>query len=148
MDGKRYIINFFGRIYHPEALCFTNLKKRTFTMNKRQYMKKSVHLSIGTVLGCMLFLFSTNPERLPLPMLLIMPLLMTGFAVGILRMALIAFTDWGVDRIRQLSLVGGTGVLVIALLNSLSQLGIQDIVLCLALIAGLAFYLRRFQSAV
>ncbi len=105
-----------------------------------------MQLSIGSVLGCMLFLFFTNPERLPVVLTLTVPVLLAALCVGMTRLVCAVFTDMTEVRIRRLSIITGAGVLVVALLGSLGQLGIQDFILSAALVSGVVFYLRRFQT--
>lgn len=116
-------------------------------MTKKDFLKKSVRLSIGSVLGCMLFLFFTSPANLPVFFLLIIPVLFAVFCVGVSRIIGLVFFEYSGAAIRRISIVIGAGALLLSLLGSLGQLGFQDVLLASALITGVVFYLRRFQQA-
>lgn len=105
-----------------------------------------MQLGIGTVLGCMLFLLMTNPESLPIVFLLLLPAMIAVSAASFARVLILVFTEVTIDRSKVISAVVGAGVMTFALLGSLHQLGVQDLILLALLTSGSLFYLKRFQG--
>jgi hypothetical protein len=93
------------------------------------------------VLG--IFLMSTDPYNIPLP-LLVVPFILVGF--GIFRgltFTVSNLTKLSKTRIRLLAGLITSLILLVVLLQSIRQLSLKDFFLLVALLFGLTFYLRR-----
>ncbi len=91
-----------------------------------------------------IFILMTDPYRLPLPLLLI-PFLLIGiscycFIKEFLRMAPIS-----VRKRKFIAVVLTIIILLGVLLQSIRQLSIKDFLILLALLIGVAFYMRRMD---
>lgn len=108
--------------------------------------KKDGLIGLSGMLLIGLFIFSTDPKSLSAVFLLVLPVLIavTVFVITRLLLRLCSSMTGGLMNI--ISMVVATGSLLVVLLGSLGQLGSQDSLLALLLVAGLAFYFRRWGT--
>jgi FlaA1/EpsC-like NDP-sugar epimerase len=111
--------------------------------------QKLVRLVIRCLLALgllVLLLLTTNPYHLPL-VLLILPFVLI-FAViyeGMLAIGL-SISGQSSKKRRQINaLILSGGIITLALLQSIRQLSLRDLIIIILLIAGLAFYVRRID---
>lgn len=113
---------------------------------KQYFIKKDVLLSSLSILGILSFVFITNPQSMPILFVLLLPLLFAAGAFVTTRLLLRVFFDVNDRQLKILSLSFAGGALLVVVLGSLKQLGIQDFVLALLLVAGSAFYFLKNLS--
>lgn len=115
-------------------------------MTRKDYIKRNVKLCIAAICGFSFFLFVTNPQSLPVVLLLVIPLLLGLTSLFAVRSLGAVFTRVSIDRLKRFSVLVAGGVLLIALLGSLGQLDFQDVLLSSLLVGGLGFYTNRFNQ--
>lgn len=103
-------------------------------------------LSAGIML-IMLFIISTNPSNSSVALLLVFPVIVAVTAFVATKLCLQVFTSMNDAVIRTICVVVASGILLLLFLGSLGQLGAQDVLLAVLLIAGLVFYLKRVHLA-
>jgi hypothetical protein len=93
-----------------------------------------------------LFLMFTNPDKLPLPLLLV-PFLIIFTALFLTVMFVGSHTHFlkGISTRRKYAIAGFVAALpmLLALFQSLHQLTIRDVLIAVALIVGVIFYISR-----
>lgn len=107
--------------------------------------KRELVLSTIGSLSILLLLISTNPQTMPAAFLLIFPLLVAFTSFMIAKLILRFFTNANEMSVKIISSLVAMGSLLVVLLGSLGQLGLQDFLLASLLIGGLVFYLKRLQ---
>lgn len=110
-----------------------------------KYRKDLIAGAVGIGL-ILLFIFTTNPATLPVPLLLLLPIMVLVTGLIIIRLVLRVFTHLSEPKIKGLGIVLAVGPTLLVILGSLGQLSIQDIALALMLVAGFAWYLKRVQG--
>lgn len=112
--------------------------------NTNVYKIDAILAIAGTAI-IFLFILLTNPQNLSALFLLFLPLLIAFTSYRITKLLIEIFSDWSMKRVKQVSAVLATGITLIVLLSSLHQLGLQDFILSVSLVAGFGWYLRRLQ---
>ena len=107
---------------------------------------KNIFLLLALYASLPLFLMSTNPERLPLPLLLVPFLLL--FLVIFLTVLLIGKRTpilKGMQRRRQYAVAALIAAIpmLLAVFQSLHQLNGRDILIAIGLAAAVSFYIAR-----
>lgn len=104
--------------------------------------KDGLIASLG-IMFIALFIFMTNPRSLSAAWLLFMPILIAITVFAVTRLLLRLTSTKTEQLMTTTSGIVAAGSLVVVLLGSLKQLGLQDGLLALVLVAGLIFYFRR-----
>lgn len=95
------------------------------------------------VLLLAIFLF-TDPYRLPL-VLLVLPFLLFGMGCFISLKVLLRFTPIAPGRRGVMAGILTAAILLVLLLQSIRQLSVRDLLILLALLSGVTFYVRRID---
>jgi hypothetical protein len=103
-----------------------------------RFLLTSVYLVIPV------FLLMTNPEKLPLP-LLILPFVLLFAALFLTARLLLRryFANLGGRYNRGLALALATLPVLLLILQSIGQLSIRDLLITAGLLIGLVFYFRK-----
>lgn len=112
-------------------------------IEKTNQIKNDTKLAALSVVGIVFLIFITNPTRMPIVFVLLIPALISFFTFVFSRLMLRVFFNIGDHQLRVLSYAVAGSVLFVLLLGSLKQLGLQDFVLSALLAGGLAFYFLR-----
>jgi len=105
--------------------------------------KKIIYLCATPIL-LLTFMFSTDPYRLPL-VLLVIPFIL--LAVTVYQFASVGFQPAPVSapKKKYLSLIVSGLIVLLIILQSLHQLSIKDLLILLALLASVTFYVRKID---
>lgn len=104
---------------------------------------KKVGLLLLPFLALGFFLMITDPYDIPLP-LLVVPFVLLGFGIfKVTATAISRLTKLSQTRIRLITGLITSLLLLAILLQSIRQLSLKDFFLLVALLFGLTFYLRR-----
>jgi hypothetical protein len=92
------------------------------------------------------FLLFTNPEKLPLPLLLI-PFILLASLLYVLSNFVISFifSDMKQRRVRLISVVVATLPTLLLILASIKQLSVRDTAIIVALLVVLTLYMKRID---
>jgi hypothetical protein len=112
--------------------------------NKNIYKKDAALASAGAFL-ILSFIFITNPQQLSAMYLLVLPILVAITSYRLTKLFIEIFTNWHLNKIRQVSLILASGPTLMIILGSLHQLGLQDVILSLLFACGFGWYLRRLS---
>src|SRR5687767_13827690 len=116
-------------------------------MTKGPIKQSAVNASFSIAV-MVLFIFITDPQTLPAPMLLVLPILVLVSAYSLIRlMAGVVAMEGTPKQPKSLSFVLALAPTLLMVFGSLGQLGIQDIGLTLVLIAGLGWYIKRTTAS-
>lgn len=91
-----------------------------------------------------LFILSTDPYDLPLPLLLF-PFLLLGAGVYFTTRELLKVAPVSKKKSNLISAVFASVVLLGVLLQSIRQLSVKDLLILSVLLAGATFYVRRID---
>lgn len=109
-------------------------------------MSKLKHDGILAGMGMItiaLFIFLTNPRSLSVALLLFLPVMIAVTVFALSRLLLRLMSSMTERLLNLISGIVSAGSLLVVLLSSLKQFGLQDGLLALLLVAGLVFYFRR-----
>ncbi len=109
-------------------------------------IKKDIKLSVSIMLCIFFYVFFTNPNSLPLILMLGLPVLISVAGLVLTRLVLNVFFEMPTTLISVLSRSVAIGILLIMMLGALKQLRVQDILLALLLVLGLSFYFARIAA--
>lgn len=100
-----------------------------------------------SMFALMAFLLATNPRDLPLGLLLVPFILFGGLAFHLIRlfMSLFRYAANKPTRQRLVALIFAVILVNIAILQSVGQPTVQDIILGIAITAVVAIYVSKFQ---
>jgi hypothetical protein len=106
-----------------------------------------------TVIACMcgfvailVFITTTNPSSLYVPLLLLLPLIVAITFYSLCSLLLRVFTHLQETKIKTISLISSLAPTLLILLGSLNQLSSQDFLLAILLVVGLCWYIKRVQA--
>lgn len=104
---------------------------------------KSIGLLLLPFLLLAVFLLFTDPYKIPL-VFLVVPFVLFGFgSFRLVKSSLIRLTKLSIAKANLFAGIVTSFFLIIAILQSIRQLSLADLLLMIALLAGLTFYLRR-----
>lgn len=113
-------------------------------MYKESIFAKRDIQALGISIICIFsFLFFTDPNDLPVLVLLILPLLVSFFAYYFTNIIIRSVSNLSLGSRRIISSSVSLLVLTIFMLGALKQLNIQDVMLVLIIVSGLSFYVSR-----
>lgn len=112
-------------------------------IEKVNQIKNDAKLAAVSIVGIVFLIFITNPTRMPIVFVLLIPALISFFSFVFSRLILRVFFSTGEQQLKVPSYALAGSVLFVLLLGSLKQLGLQDFVLSALLASGLAFYFLR-----
>ena len=108
------------------------------------YKKDVIYMSLSMFFSFVFILF-TNPNTISIVLLLLLPILVFISFYFISKLLLKLFSNFSQMKIKSLSIIIGFGPALVVVLGSLGSIGFQDVMLALLLVAGLSWYLKRFQ---
>lgn len=112
-------------------------------IEKIKYLKNDAKLGAMGLFGIFFLIFITNPVSVPIAFVLVMPILVASTSFVVTRFFLRLLFEFNNHQITICSYMLAGGVLLVLMLGSLKQLGLQDVILSLLLASGLAFYFTR-----
>lgn len=118
-------------------------------MNQKKAIAVKKDLLFGSIgaLSSLFLIFITNPTSLPMLVVLSFPVIFTVSSFYFSRVFLRVFFEMSDQSMKILSSAFSGGFMLVFLLGSLKQLGMQDFILAALLVSGLGFYfLTRQQS--
>ncbi len=94
---------------------------------------------------CLFFVITfTNPYKLPL-ILLIVPFLLFGLGSYLVTVELLRLINISAGRRKIIAILLTSVLMLIAILQSIRQLTIRDILILVVLLLSITFYIRRFN---
>lgn len=113
-----------------------------------KFIKRDLIITLSGLVIMSLFIFFTNPFSMPIWVILLVPIVASIVTANIFKILLKLFLqDIKGKSLTVLSLSSALFVLIMFLLGSLKQLGIQDFALVLAFISGSAFYFYKAEPS-
>jgi hypothetical protein len=94
----------------------------------------------------LVFITTTNPSSLYVPLLLLLPLIVAITFYSLCSLLLRVFTHLQETKIKTISLISSLAPTLLILLGSLNQLSSQDFLLAILLVVGLCWYIKRVQA--
>lgn len=101
-------------------------------------------LILATSLALSLIIVFTNPYKLPL-LFLVIPFALIGFGCYLALSGLMRLGSVSARKRKLISAILSTALLLILLMQSIRQLCLKDVLILLALLAGITFYIRRLD---
>lgn len=118
------------------------MKSQQIILSKAKAIKAVLGVTATTM-----FIVFTNPNSLPAVFLLVLPALIFATTYWISEFMVDLFVEQPSKNSRLLSGVIAVAPMLVVVLGSVGQLGLQDITLALLLAGGLSWYLKRLQTA-
>jgi hypothetical protein len=104
--------------------------------------KQLVAVLSSTVFLCV-YIFSTNPQKLAAPLLLIPPIAVFVVCLLLLRFVFGFFTSVSNINLKVITFAFSALPALLMMLAAMGQLGLRDVVLTILFITGLAWYFER-----
>ncbi len=128
------------RIYRP---AFNSKNSTMFVMTKLQ--KQSTWLAVGYLVAAIFFM-SVNPEKLSLIFILVPFLIIFGLSYTTINLVLGTFFNISQSQKRVVSLVLSIMPVLLLVIQSITQLTVRDVLLCVAITVILIWYSAKSRA--
>ena len=105
--------------------------------------KKQLAAVLSSAVFLCFYVFSTDPQKLAVPFLLVPPLAVFLFCLLLLRFTLGFFMGLRGGNIKAITIALSALPALLMMLAAVGQLGLKDVILTIMFISGLAWYFER-----
>lgn len=112
----------------------------------KQKLVRTILIEILAIGLFIVLVLTTNPYRLPLALLVVpFVLIFIVFYQGLILVSLKSKGEYQTKKQKLIATIFASSIITLALLQSIRQLSVRDLIIIIVLAVGLSLYLRRID---